>query len=291
MGTDMGIINYQDDAYPLLLAEIHKPPKQLYYRGDISLLTQPHLLAVVGSRKATMYARQAMQQLLPSCIRSGVVIVSGMAYGVDSIAHRMCVEMGAPTIAVLGSGVDDASLYPRGNRQLAQEILASGGLIISEYEPGTTPYLGHFPARNRIIAGITKATLIVQAAIRSGSLITARLATESNRDVLAIPGPITDPACEGTNLLIRDGAIPALTSSDILPLFELSESTQEDLIRTPLREDLQKVFSALSATPLYIDDIAAASGIAITEVSAALVELEMIGIVANTGGMRYTKVL
>lgn len=283
------ILHNTDNEYPSLLTEIHKPPEQLYYRGDISLLHRPHLLAVVGSRKATMYGRQAIQKLLPSCIRSGVIIVSGMAYGIDSIAHRTCVEMGAPTIAVLGSGVDDASLYPKGNHQLAQEILAGGGLIISEYEPGTTPYLGHFPARNRIIAGITKATMIVQAAIRSGSLITARLAMESNREVLAVPGPITDAACEGTNHLIRDGATPALEASDILSVFELSESNQEDLERTPLREDLQKIASVLSATPLYIDDIAVTSGVPITEVSAALVELEMIGAVTNMGGMKYVK--
>lgn len=290
MNTEIGILHTTDSAYPPLLTEIHKPPEQLYYRGDISLLNRPNLLAVVGSRKATMYGRQVIARLVPPCIQSGVIIVSGMAYGIDSIAHRTCVELGAPTIAVLGSGVDDASLYPRGNKTLAQEILAGGGLIISEYEPGTTPYLGHFPARNRIIAGITKATLIVQAAIRSGSLITARLAMESNREVLAVPGPITDSACEGTNHLIRDGATPALQASDILSIFELSESKQEDLERTPLREDLQKIASVLSATPLYIDDIATRTETPITEVSVALVELEMIGAVTNVGGMKYTKI-
>lgn len=278
-----------DSAYPALLTEIHKPPKQLYYRGDISLLQRPNMLAVVGSRKATMYGRQAVQKLLPACIRSGVIIVSGMAYGIDSIAHRTCIEIGAPTIAVLGSGVDDESLYPKGNRQLAQEILTGGGLIISEYEPGTSPYLGNFPARNRIIAGITKATLIVQAAIRSGSLITARLAMESNREVLAVPGPITDPAYEGTNSLIRDGATPAIEATDILSIFELSESTQEDLKRMPLREDLQKIAMVISASPLYIDDIAQAAGASITEVSAALAELEMIGAIMHMGGMRYVR--
>lgn len=289
MDYPIELLHNTDSAYPSLLTQIHKPPEQLYYRGDISLLNRPHLLAVVGSRKATIYGRQAMQKLLPPCIQSGVIIVSGMAYGVDSMAHRICVELGTPTIAVLGSGVDDASLYPRGNKTLAQEILAGGGLIISEYELGTTPYLGHFPARNRIIAGITKATLIIQAAIRSGSLITARLAMESNRDVLAVPGPITDSACEGANHLIRDGATPALDATDILSIFELSESAQEDLERTPLREDLQKIASVLSATPLYIDDIATLTQTPITEVSVALVEMEMIGAVTNVGGMKYVK--
>ncbi|OGY32686.1 MAG: DNA protecting protein DprA [Candidatus Andersenbacteria bacterium RIFCSPHIGHO2_02_FULL_45_11] len=289
MSFEIGILPASDSSYPALLTQIHKPPQQLYYRGDISLLNRPNMLAVVGSRKATMYGRQAIAKLLPPCIRSGIIIVSGMAYGIDSIAHRTCIELGAPTVAVLGSGVDDKSLYPRGNKTLAQEILAGGGLIISEYEPGTTPYLGHFPARNRIIAGITKATLIIQAAIRSGSLITSRLAMESNREVLAVPGPITDPACEGTNILIRDGATPVFTASDILSVFELSEATQSDLVHTALREDLQIIVSALSATPLYIDDIAHETGVPITEVSAALVELEMIGVITNMGGMKYVK--
>src|SRR3989344_4935619 len=289
MSDDISVIAYVDPEYPDLLREIHKPPQQLYIRGDKTILSSPYLLGVVGSRKATMYGRQACASLLPPCVRIGMYLVSGMAYGIDSFAHRICIDQNRPTIAVLGSGVDDASLYPRGNKTLAQEILAGGGLIISEYEPGTTPYLGHFPARNRIIAGITKATLIIQAAIRSGSLITSRLAMESNREVLAVPGPITDPACEGTNILIRDGATPVFTASDILSVFELSEATQSDLVHTALREDLQIIVSALSATPLYIDDIAHETGVPITEVSAALVELEMIGVITNMGGMKYVK--
>ncbi|MDA1168897.1 MAG: DNA-processing protein DprA [bacterium] len=289
MADEISIITLNDDAYPPLLAQITKPPEQLYFRGDVTLLNQPHLLAVVGSRKATMYGRQAMQKLLPPCIRSGVIIVSGMAYGIDTMAHRTCIELNAPTIAVLGSGVDDVSLYPRGNKTLAQEILRSGGLIISEYEPGTTPYLGHFPARNRIIAGLCKATLIMQAAKRSGSLITARLALESNREVLSVPGPITDASCEGTNMLIRDGAQPILESTDILSMFEIEEGKQEDILREPLREDLQRIVTVLSSSPIYIDDIAIAANSNVADVSAALLELEMIGVVAHMGGMKYTR--
>ncbi|MEK7499899.1 MAG: DNA-processing protein DprA [Patescibacteria group bacterium] len=289
MPDDIKITTLDDDAYPQLLTQITKPPEQLYYRGDISLLNRPHVLAVVGSRKASMYGRQAAQKLLPPCVRSGVIIVSGMAYGIDSIAHRICIEQGAPTIAVLGSGVDDASLYPRGNKTLAQEILKAGGLIISEYKPGTTPFLGHFPARNRIIAGLCKATLIMQAAKRSGSLITARLALESNREVLSVPGPITDASCEGTNMLIRDGAQPILESTDILSLFEIEEGKSEDLQREPLREDLQIIVSVLSSSPIYIDDIALAANSSVADVSAALLELEMIGVVTHMGGMKYVK--
>lgn len=289
MAYDIQTISLTDNGYPSLLAQTHKPPEVLYCRGNIDLLTHPHLLAVVGSRKASMYGRQVCAKILPPAIRSGVAIVSGMAYGIDSFAHRTAIEQGGPTIAVLGSGVDDASLYPRGNKTLAQEILASGGLIISEYEPGTAPFLGHFPARNRIIAGLCRATLVVQAAKRSGSLITSRLALEEGREVLAVPGPITDSASEGTNMLIRDGATPLLESGDIISLFELTEAKQQDIENTPLREDLKVVAVVLSESPLYIDDIAVASNISIAEVSAALAELEMIGVVQHVGGMKYAR--
>ncbi len=289
MTDEIAILTQEDQLYPDILRTISKPPKQLYYRGNIEVLSEPNLLAVVGSRKASMYGRQACAKLLPPLARAGIVLVSGMAYGIDSFVHRVAVETMRPTIAVLGSGVDDASLYPRGNKTLAHEILTAGGLIISEYEPGTKPFLGHFPARNRIISGLCKATLLIQAAKRSGSLITSRLALEEGRDVLAVPGPITDPSSEGTNLLIQDGAAPVLTSADILSLFELEEGKQEDITHTALRPELQGVVSVLSASPLYIDDIAQAANISVPEASAALAELEMIGIIVNNGGMRYTK--
>jgi DNA processing protein len=220
MSSDIGVIPQADSTYPRLLQHIHNPPSQLYYRGNISLLNNPRLLAVIGSRKGTSYGREVIQKLLPSCIESGIVIVSGLAYGIDTLAHRACVELKASTIAVLGTGVDDSSIYPRENLQLAHEILQYGGLIISEYKPGTPPHPSHFPARNRIIAGITSATLVIQAALRSGSLITARLAMESNQEVLAVPGPITDSTSEGANMLIRDGATPIVSAADILSIFE-----------------------------------------------------------------------
>lgn len=233
MSSDSGVITRDDTAYPFLLREIHTPPQQLYFRGDITLLERTNMLAVVGSRNATPYGAEAVAKLLPPCIEAGITIASGMAYGIDTLAHRASVTVKAPTIAVLGAGVDDASLYPRENKNLAHEILHYGGLIISEYKPGTPPYASHFPARNRIVAGITYATLVIQAALRSGSLITARLAMESNREVLAVPGPITDPASEGTNMLIRDGATPILNATDILSIFEGKRTlaTQQQNVR------------------------------------------------------------
>ena len=289
MAEDISIIKFEDKEYPALLREIHKAPEQLYIRGNKEILSSPFLLGVVGSRKATMYGRQACANLLPPCVRAGVTLVSGMAYGIDTFAHRICVDQNMPTIAVLGSGVDDKSLYPRGNKTIAQEILKTGGAIISEYEPGTPAYLGNFPARNRIIAGLCKATLIIQAAKRSGSLITARLAMEENRDVLAIPGPITDPACEGTNMLIRDGAGMVLDATDILTRFELFESDTETLTHEPIRKELEIIVAKLSADPLHIEDLAILCNMTIQDASAGISELEMIGVVEHVGGMQYVK--
>lgn len=227
MSDEIKVLSLGDIAYPLLLTEIPKPPTTLYYRGNINLLTASNLLAVVGSRKTSQSGIAACNALLPSLVEQGVILVSGLAYGIDSLAHTISVKAKQPTIAVLGSGVDDASIYPKENVELAHEILKYGGLVISEYKPGTSPSANQFPARNRIIAGISPATLVIQAAQRSGSLITARLALEGGREVFAVPGPITDASCEGTNMLIRDGAIPALSSTDILSFFEQEEAKQE----------------------------------------------------------------
>jgi DNA processing protein len=218
---EINTIEPHHKTFPRLLREINDAPKQLYARGNINLLNNHNLLAVVGSRQATLAGKQAIELLLPDLIYAGIVIVSGLAYGIDSLAHQEAVKQKQPTIAVLGTGIDDKSIYPQLHVPLAHHILEHNGLIISEYPPGTPPQKYHFPARNRIVAGISQATLVIQAALKSGSLITARLAMEYNRDVAAVPGTISDPLAAGTNDLIRYGAIPALTAEDILLLYGL----------------------------------------------------------------------
>lgn len=210
------VIGHDHAAYPPLLHHIHTPPRRLYVRGDVSLLSYPALIAVVGSRKANTYGYACCRQLLPPLIAANIILVSGLAYGIDAEVHRLSVVAHKPTIAVVGSGVDDASLYPQSHRSLAADILRYGGAIISEYPEGTPPLSTHFPARNRIIAGMTRATIVIQAATKSGSLITARLAVESNRDVYAVPGPINDPLSAGTNALILAGATPLITAQTFL---------------------------------------------------------------------------
>lgn len=205
--------------FPPLLNRIYDPPLALYVRG--TLPGDAPALAVVGSRKATPYGRSATHALVRPLSARGLVIVSGLAFGIDAEAHRAALETHGKTIAVLGTGVDDAALYPRAHRQLAHDIVASGGAVVSEFPPGTTARAEYFPQRNRVIAGLARATVVVEATNHSGALITARLALAENREVLVVPGPITVPTSEGTNRLLREGAAPALSADDILDALSL----------------------------------------------------------------------
>jgi DNA processing protein len=275
--------------YPSLLREIADPPGQLYVRGNIDILSHAKLLAVVGSRKANTYGQQCVSSLLPLVVRTGVLLVSGLAFGIDSLAHRACLSEGKPTMAVLGGGIDNPTIYPSAHLRLAHEILHHGGAIVAQYPPGTPAQKHHFPERNRIIAGLCQATLIVQAAARSGSLITARLALESNREVLAVPGPITDPLSHGTNDLIRQGAHPATRPQDILDVFDLDTEYQGDKPADNLTEKQQLIFQHVAAIPLHIDEITGRAHLPAEQVSATLMELELLNYVQHSGGMRYVR--
>ncbi|MEX1997267.1 MAG: DNA-processing protein DprA [Candidatus Andersenbacteria bacterium] len=283
-------IDYDSNLYPPLLREIAQPPHQLYVRGSLETLQERYLLAVVGSRKSTHYGKQCLTHLLPPVIRAGLVIVSGMAYGIDALAHRACVQAQRPTIAVLGSGIDDYSIYPRTHITLAKQILKVGGTLVSEYPPGTPGFKQHFPARNRIISGLCQTTMIVQAAQRSGSLITARLALEANRNVCAVPGSIMDPLAAGTNHLIQEGATPIVSGTDILELYGLSpvldQAVANQAILTPEQTTL---LSYLSHVPLHIDDITTQSSLDGATIAALLTELELQDHIQHVGGMKYVK--
>lgn len=202
-----------DPEYPILLRETYKAPWVLYTIGDKSLLTRSKLLAVVGSRKSTYIGEKSIEHLFPKLIQKGVVIVSGLAMGIDAHAHQIAMKLGGHTIAVIAGGFHQ--LYPKENILLAQNIMKND-LIISEYPPNTRPQRWHFPMRNRIIAGISHGTLVVEATRRSGSLITANYAVHEGREVFSIPGSILDPSSVGTNELIQQGAKLVHSSQDIL---------------------------------------------------------------------------
>lgn len=261
----------------------------LYLRGDPAVLSSPQLLAVVGSRRPNSYGRQCVSKILTPVVQVSLPLVSGLAYGIDSMAHRLCLEFGTPTIAVLGSGLDDGSIYPKIHAGLLHQIIDAGGSIISEYPAGTPPHLGQFPVRNRIIAGLCQATFVVQAAQRSGSLITARLALESGREVLAVPGAITDSLAAGVNFLIQQGATPVISAEDILNLYGLSSPDIAEINQAKLTRDQKTVAAALGSQPLHIDELVEQTKLPSTVLAVALTELELMEIALNTGGMRYIK--
>ncbi len=272
--------------YPSQLKEIPYPPAELHILGDASVLSRP-MLAVVGTRKPSPYGLSVLQDLLEPVLRAGIIIASGLALGIDGRAHQISVDLGAPTVAVLGCGVD--RIYPWEHTRLAQQIVEKGGAIISEFSDGTPPLRHHFPQRNRIISGLSKAVLLVEAGEKSGALITAKFAVEQNRDVLVIPGNITSPQSIGPLNWLRLGATPVMNAADILCAFSIeSEPTKprqtsifsDDPIEAALLENLRK-------GPEHIDTLTETCRLDSSVVSAALSLLEIRGSVIHEGGMIY----
>jgi len=208
------ILNISVADYPFLLKNIPDPPKELFVLGDGDILSAKRVIAVVGTRKMTRYGQEITTKLTKELVEAGFVIVSGMALGVDGVAHQTAIDSGGKTIAVLGAGVD--IIYPAQHRDLYNGILAHGGAIVSEVPPGKFVSREQFPARNRIISGLSQAVLVTEGAIKSGGLITVRMALEQGREVFAVPGPINSPMAEGTNYLIKQGARLVTDVDDIL---------------------------------------------------------------------------
>lgn len=284
---NISIVTIDDDNYPHLLRQIADPPITLFVRGDIQqLMNRPHV-AIVGSRHCTDYGRQVTKLFATRIAQAGVVVVSGLAYGVDEAAHRATVDANGATLAVLPSGM----LGIDNSRQqlLIDTIVEHRGVIISEFPLNASPRKQHFPMRNRIVAGIAEATLVVEAAEKSGSLITARLAVEANRDVFAVPGPITSPTSAGTNRYIQDGSQVALSPDDVLRALGLAESPSRERVIAiaTLPNEQAAIVRTLQAAPLHIDEIVRATGLITSSVNAALTSLELQEFIQPLGGMRY----
>ncbi|MBA3401706.1 MAG: DNA-protecting protein DprA [Actinobacteria bacterium] len=267
--TQIRRLRRRDAGYPGLLAAIHDPPPSLFARGSggEELLLR-RAVAVVGARACSSYGRAVARSLGRELAAAGLVVVSGMARGIDGEVHRGALEAGI-TIAVLGCGVDRD--YPAAHAELARRICEEG-LILSEYEPGIEPAPWRFPARNRIIAGLCEATVLVEARERSGALITADFALEEGRDVLAVPGEITSALSAGTNALLRLGAIPVTGAGDILELFDLEPAQPES---TSLAPAAHALLERLRDGAMTADELVRASGVEPAAASAALVELEL----------------
>jgi DNA processing protein len=269
-----------DPAFPPLLRAIHDPPPGLFLRGagDVSLLAQI-CVAVVGSRACSPYGTAVAVSFGRRLAESGVIVVSGLARGVDAAAHRGALE-GGVTVAVLGCGVDRD--YPRAHAGLAERV-AERGLIVSEYPPGVEPAPWRFPARNRIVAGLCRATVVVEARARSGALITADLALEEGREVLAVPGEITTALSDGTNALLRLGATPATCAEDVLEAVGVEPTAPEPAPRTSQLGAV--VLGIVADGPAGVDDVVRRTGLTAAEVAAALAELELAGLVAAGDGL------
>lgn len=274
---DMTVIKLADQRYPPLLKETADPPSLLYVRGASDLLVRKDLVAVVGTRKTTRYGIQATASLAGELAQAGAIIVSGLALGIDAAAHEAALAAAGPTIAVLPAGVTDDDIGPRANYGLAQRILQRGGALISEKPPGTPAYRSMFLLRNRIVAGMSRATLVVEAAEKSGALATARLAIESNRDVCAVPGPITSAASAGTNRLIAQGAIPAISSEFLLDQLGYTARNDTAAREAAFSNEEKAVLMAQRAGAVTPDDIAEKTGLPIRMVLAATASLSIKG--------------
>jgi len=278
-----------DEDYPALLKEIYTPPFIIFYKGNLENLSD-RTIGVIGTRKITHYGKLVTERLVYQLLEHNFIIVSGLALGVDSLAHQICVQLHKTTVAVLGGGLDRDNLYPSSNRLLGQQILANNGLLISEFPIGTLPLKFNFPLRNRIISGLSKGILITEAPASSGALITAKFALDQNREIFAIPGPINNPMSEGTNNLIKTGAKLVSCVEDVLEEFNLQDLKQvippTEVIGDNASETM--ILRCLKNEPQHINDISRAANLTIIEVNSTLMMLEIKNKVKNIGNMVYS---
>lgn len=270
---------------PPQLLEIPEPPKKLYVRGALPPANALYL-AVVGSRNYTRYGKEACETIVGGLRGAPIVIVSGLALGIDAIAHRAALEAGLATIAFPGSGLRDEALYPASNRSLATSILKAGGALISEFEPDFRAMPYAFPMRNRLMAGIARGVLVVEAGEKSGTLITARLATDYNRDVFTIPGSIFSRNSAGSNWLIKSGAAPVTSGTDILEHWGIGEASRGHRAESALAEcsDAERMVLDLVREPLGKDELANRSNIGMEQLNVVLSLLEIKGLIREQAG-------
>jgi len=279
-------ITIKDKGYPDSLKQIYSPPPILYYIGTLPK-NWDLAIAVVGTRKTTPYGRQITPEIVKELAAAGIIIISGLALGIDALAHQASLEANGITVAVLGCGLD--TIYPRANNRIGQEILSKNGAIVSEYPPGTEPLKQHFPIRNRIISGLSRGVLVIEGGRDSGSLITAKCALDQNREILAVPGNVHNKTSAGPNQLLKMGAKVVTNATDVLEVLnlELAENFTQNRKIIPDSKEEEIILKILSAEPLHIDEIIQKSTLNTSEISSVLTMMEMKGKVKNIGGMHY----
>ena len=282
----ISLLTWDDPGYPSHLRHIYAPPPLLYTRG--TLLPDEPMVAIVGTRRATTYGREVARRLAQELARNGVTVVSGLALGIDTEAHKGTLAAGGRTIGVLACGVDRP--YPLRNRQLAAKIVDQGALV-SDYPPGTAPEARNFPPRTRIISGLSLGVVVVEAGERSGALITCNFAMEQGRDVLAVPGSIFSPTSHGCHNLITEGARLVRNVEDILDELHLTQAAAQQEARRIVLEDPVEamVLESLSPEPLHVDELGRVCDLSAAAVSSILTLLELKGLARHVGGMQYVR--
>lgn len=286
--SEVQFFHKDDEMYPILLKEISSCPPFLFVRGNLQALQAQVPVAIVGTRNMSSYGQQVLHEIIPPLVRAGVTIVSGLAYGIDALAHEIALEHGGTCVAVFGSGID--VIYPREHRSLTQRILLNGGTLVSEQGLGVSPQAHFFPARNRIISGLSKATVVVEAKKKSGSLITAKFALEQNREVFAVPGSIFEATQEGTNHLISQGAYPLTEAADLLDQLHLSkENIETPQAQLSFESPEEQALYSLLKKPHDLDEICQQSDIPSITINRCLSALELKGYVRVLQGREYVR--
>ncbi|MCK4726129.1 MAG: DNA-processing protein DprA, partial [Anaerolineales bacterium] len=285
LNQNITVLTWDDETYPRRLKEINQPPPVIYVRGSLKIEDE-WSIAVVGTRRVSPYGRQAAEEIASGLARNGLTVVSGLARGIDAIAHQTALKSGGRTIGVLGCGVD--RIYPPEHRRLASQMIEQGA-VISDYPLGTPPEGVNFPPRNRIISGLSMAVAIIEAGERSGALITASFAADQGRDVFALPGSIFSPQSAGTNRLIDTGAFPLLSIQSILDVLNLALVHEKQTASRvlPANEIEASLLEVLSHDPQHVDEIRNRSDLPIQKVTASLTLMELKGLVRQVGGMKY----
>lgn len=286
-----GVITINNPKYPKLLKEINDSPKQLYYRGNWDENIFNNCLAVVGSRRMTSYGKQIANKLVSEIAGAGLTIVSGFMYGIDATAHQSCLNVGARTIAVMPCGIE--RIHPEYQTKLYADILENNGLVVSEFEGDFMPAFWTYPKRNRIIAGLSKATIVIEAGLKSGSLVTANLAKRYKRKVFAVPGPLTSIFSQGTSQLIKQGADIVVSAQDILEYYGKSIKNikeQEDFLESFNLNELEKnIIEKLQQESIEIDEISRLLEISVAEIGTTLSLLQLKGLIFIENGKYYIK--
>jgi DNA processing protein len=294
--TGISVLTLADERYPPYLRQIFAPPPVIFVKGDLSAVSR-HAVGIVGTRSPTVYGKQATTLITRELVNEHFVIVSGLARGIDTVAHETALASGGATIAVLGCGID--IIYPRVNEPLARKIASGTGLIVSEFPLGTLPETFNFPRRNRIISGLSAAVVVVEAGEKSGALITARYALQQGREVCAVPGPINSPLSRGTFNLIKEGATPVRSGRELAESLAAvtaplgaAEAAQEpaELPETVFSEEERQIYNGLSDRPARIDEIAEQHRMPIADLFVMLLNLELKGLVQQCSGQQFVKV-